>query len=767
MRRLFIIILSVVFAVLLNNSLAQKPKVCIISDGSDKNIIDPELGRHIGDPDDISAIASYLLMSNMFDTRAIVVSSTQNYKGKVVPNQKLWADKLFGEAYKKDLPELNKNIGGYQNEINFVESCIKENGERYIPTQKYINLDRYKSVKALFDEADKCKDTLNVLCWGVLTEQAILVNHCLSTNRTDVLNKIRFIAHWTNSSSKVGTLSRPDSVHNCFNDVEACTYMKNVALKGQIKYYECSAIGQYGIVEGGPKGKAYYNQFTTSALGTVFAEGKYITWKNTVDDSDCATYWVLLGNYGVSLKNIASNGTNPIATEQQNEAVFYKNASLMRNELLRRATAVTKVDNQALLIPNLLPEHGLTDAHSIIVDGRLYVVFGHDKSWNTDNGWVMDRWEIWSTNNLRDWKKENEILPKDTYIGDIPNCFAGDIISKNGKYYWYFSNLNINIGVMVADSPKGPFKDALGKPLLSEGVVPVRVYDPEVYEENGVYTIIFGAGHYYAATLDEDMISLASKPQPILVLDQKGKDMWTADKSCIFKRNGKYYLIWEEKYAMADNLRGPYKYMGESLKGGHCNVFEWDNQYYALLENKDIGLFYRGISLKPLNFNVDGTIIIPESDKSFPAEGRQWDFKLSTMAWHDVSGTTLEWDNVGKIKGKINGKAIIESAPWLCTDLKKYHTLFLTLKNNSKANKARISVASLIPNGVFWSKPAINWESEANFEFEISANDKEFKTYRIDLSKSPQIKSMLKRLRIEPAVNATKGGWEIMNISIE
>ncbi len=91
----------------------------------------------------------------------------------------------------------------------------------------------------------------------------------------------------------------------------------------------------------------------------------------------------------------------------------------------------------------------------------------------------------------------------------------------------------------------------------------------------------------------------------------------------------------------------------------------------------------------------------------------------------------------------------------------------MTLKNNSKANKARISVASLIPNGVFWSKPAIDWESEANFEFEISANDKEFKTYRIDLSKSPQIKSMLKRLRIEPAVNATKGGWEIKIISIE
>ncbi|PKQ61391.1 hypothetical protein BZG02_15640 [Labilibaculum filiforme] len=422
--------------------------------------------------------------------------------------------------------------------------------------------------------------------------------------------------------------------------------------------------------------------------------------------------------------------------------------------------------NQPIMIPNVFPEKGLTDAHTIIDNGRLYAFCGHDKTWDTENAWIMDRWEIWSTDNLVDWKKENEIHPKDTYIGDIPNCFAGDIISRNGKYYWYFSNRNISTGVMVSDSPTGPFKDALGKPLLPEGIVPVHAYDPEIFEENGTYTIIFGAGHYHAATLSEDMISLADEPKPILVLDKEGKDMWTADKSCIFKRDGKYYLIWEEKYAISDHLRGPYTYMGESLKGGHCNVFEWEGQHYALLENKDISLFYRGVSLKPLHFNKDGSIIIPEDDAGFPANGRAWNFEHSEMGWRAISGTDVNWDQSGKIYGKLSGNAVIESSVWLLTNLKEHQTLVIRMKNESSATQAKISIASTELKGAFWKNPEINWDDQDHILVDVKANSAEIQEFEIDLSTLPKLKSILKRLRIEPAVGASEGSWEIESIQV-
>lgn len=322
-------------------TVAQKPKVWIISDGARETLQFNNEKGHLGDPDDISALAGYLLMANMFDTRGIVIGSTHHKELKYTPEEKPWFDNFLGKAYALDLSRLNKAIGGYPDSIPFIESSIKITSEVYQTNKEYKSLKNYTSIQHLFEEAQQSKDTLNVLCWGTLTEPAILVNYCLATQQTDVLKKIRFISHWTNSSFHVGTMEAPEHVHNCFNDANACAYMKEMALQGHVTFFECGAIGQHGIVEGSQKGEEYYNQFKKSAIGKIYAEGKYMSWKKTVDDSDCATYWVLLGNWGVSLDDIASNGTNPPDAEKKNEESFYKNSKNIRNELLRRVKLLT------------------------------------------------------------------------------------------------------------------------------------------------------------------------------------------------------------------------------------------------------------------------------------------------------------------------------------------------------------------------------------------------------------------------------------------
>ncbi|MRT91971.1 family 43 glycosylhydrolase [Ancylomarina sp. 16SWW S1-10-2] len=419
-------------------------------------------------------------------------------------------------------------------------------------------------------------------------------------------------------------------------------------------------------------------------------------------------------------------------------------------------------------IPNVFPQEGLTDAHTIIANGRLYLFGGHDQSWDTDDTWRMDRWEIRSTDNLIDWKKEGVILPTETYIGDLPNCWAGDITERNGKYYWYFSNRNISTGVMVANSPIGPFTDALGKPLLPNGIIGKgHPYDPEIFEENGVYTMFFGAGHYYSVILGDDMISLAEKPQPVIVTTKDGKDKWTADKSTVFKRNDIYYLAWGANYAMSKQLRGPYIYEGDFLAGGHNNVFQWNGQWYVVTENKDISLFYRGVSLKPLFFNEDGTIDVPDDDADYPNIGRDWTFKHSKMGWNSLSGGTLDW-KVGSVSGNIEGHTVIESSNWLITDLTKCKHLVLQLKNNSRSTQARISLALFNPKkGKYWSNPEIDWSQETQYDLDISSNDTDFKEYQIDLSQNMNLKSSLKRIRIEPALGVNTGSWEIKYIGFK
>ncbi len=318
---------------------AKKPLVWIYTDMSDGTLKGPTHMGTVNDPDDISAMAGYLLMCNEFKTLGIVVSSTHRKEHVSTPHQGEWANNFFGKAYEDDLPGLNKSIGGYPEKITFTQSCIKESAERFSLEKNYTDLSDYSTVKALIDAAKKQNDTINVLCWGSLTEPAILVKHCIETGKTDILKKLRFIAHWTNSSWHQGSMENPENVANCREDAIACRYLKEQAFAGKIVYHELGAIGQHGIVSGWQVGSEYYNQYKSSALGKIYAEGKFV--HNGVDDSDGATYWTLLGKWGVSLKDVPSNGINPPEIEKANEVKFFEQSKTIHDELLRRAKLAT------------------------------------------------------------------------------------------------------------------------------------------------------------------------------------------------------------------------------------------------------------------------------------------------------------------------------------------------------------------------------------------------------------------------------------------
>lgn len=255
----------------------------------------------------------------------------------------------------------------------------------------------------------------------------------------------------------------------------------------------------------------------------------------------------------------------------------------------------------------IVPNQGLNDPHIHIFNDTAYVYASHDKS--ADNSqFIMENWWVWSSPDLVNWTKRSILKPEDTYIGPgFTGCWATDVGRRNGKYYWYFSERNQQTGVVVGNSPVGPWKDPLGKPLLSEELTPTHEYDMAIFEEAGAYYIIFGVWDYYIAKLNEDMISLAEKPKKITInnphgpYNQDGKNLEkpTDDKPSAHQYNGKYYLSWGCFYAMSDNLYGPYNYTGTVineasfapgydaptwpngfLQGRHGNFFEWHNQWY-------------------------------------------------------------------------------------------------------------------------------------------------------------------------------------------
>jgi len=255
----------------------------------------------------------------------------------------------------------------------------------------------------------------------------------------------------------------------------------------------------------------------------------------------------------------------------------------------------------------IVPNKGLNDPHIHIFNDTAYVYASHDKSIANDK-FIMEDWWVWSSPDLINWTKRSVLNPKETYIGrEYSRCWATDAAYSNGKYYWYFSEGNEQTGVVVGNSPTGPWEDVLGKPLLKSDLTPTHEYDMAIFEENGEHYIFFGVWDYYVAKLNGDMISLAEAPKKVIVnnprgpynRDGKNKDMPTDDKPFVHKFNGIYYLSWGCFYAMSDNLYGPYDYVDTIIKedsfdegydsptwpngflqGRHGSFFEWHNQSY-------------------------------------------------------------------------------------------------------------------------------------------------------------------------------------------
>ena len=255
----------------------------------------------------------------------------------------------------------------------------------------------------------------------------------------------------------------------------------------------------------------------------------------------------------------------------------------------------------------IVPNKGLNDPHIHIFNDTAYVYASHDKSINNDK-FIMEDWWIWSSPDLINWTKRSVLNPKNTYIAkDFTRCWATDVGYKNGKYYWYFSEGNEQTGVVVGDTPVGPWKDVLAKPLLDSTLTPTHEYDMAIFEDNGTHYIIFGVWDYYIAKLSDDMISLAETPKKITINNPRGPynpdgsntNMPTDDKPFVHKYNGKYYLSWGCFYAMSNDVYGPYDYKDTVIKeesfaqgyeaptwpngflqGRHGSFFEWHNQWY-------------------------------------------------------------------------------------------------------------------------------------------------------------------------------------------
>ena len=272
---------------------------------------------------------------------------------------------------------------------------------------------------------------------------------------------------------------------------------------------------------------------------------------------------------------------------------------------------------------HILPNSGICDPHMRVYNGRVYMFATHDRSPGNDN-YRMDDWKVYSTDDLVNWTLEYTLRPEDTFLGRCEECYATDSAYRNGKYYLYFSHQQIQTGVAVADRPEGPYVDALGKPLIPQGLVDTPSYDPAVFiddDEAQTPYIMWGFTcfnkKYHIARLSEDMISLAEEPRPI----EHGP--WWSDAPWLWKHNGLYYLITHRSwYSTAESIYGPYTYRGRFCHDcnnvDHPCVFDFHNQTYfaygvpANYGKGETDPYFRATKILYAHYKDNGEIVIDE-----------------------------------------------------------------------------------------------------------------------------------------------------------
>ena len=279
-----------------------------------------------------------------------------------------------------------------------------------------------------------------------------------------------------------------------------------------------------------------------------------------------------------------------------------------------------------------------TDPAPMVHDGRLYVYTGHDED-KADFFW-MQEWRVYSTDDMVNWTDHGSPLAIESFEWADDRAWAAQCVERQGKVYWYVclhSKLTgaMAIGVAVGDSPVGPFRDAIGKPLCDGSW---DYIDPTVYiDDDGRAFLYWGNPNIYYAELNEDMISIKGEvkkleqtvnsfgaPNPDKrVKGEKYKDIYT-EGPWFYKRKDNYYLLYAAggvpehiAYSMSKSPVGPWKYMGEIMPlqdtgsfTNHCGVIDYKGNSYFFYHTGKLpggGGFGRSVAVEQFEYNADGT----------------------------------------------------------------------------------------------------------------------------------------------------------------
>jgi hypothetical protein len=221
------------------------------------------------------------------------------------------------------------------------------------------------------------------------------------------------------------------------------------------------------------------------------------------------------------------------------------------------------------------------------------------------------------------------------------------------------------IGVLVSDSPLGPFTDPLGKPLINSGSGDI---DPTVFIDGDEQAYLYWGNPYLKyVKLNENMISYSGRIEEInLTVESFGRRSNSERATSyeegpwFYKRNNLYYMVFAGgpisehiAYSTSSSPTGPWKYRGVIMptQGGsftnHAGVIDFKGKSYFFYHNAALpggGGFKRSVCVEQFNYNTDGTFPTINMSKNGPAPAENLNpydtVQVETICWE--SGVETE-----------------------------------------------------------------------------------------------------------------------------
>lgn len=314
---------------------------------------------------------------------------------------------------------------------------------------------------------------------------------------------------------------------------------------------------------------------------------------------------------------------NAALTSTQVSTIYNNAKTLAKTTTSSISTNISRVWEST---GNPVVKHKYTaDPAAFVYRDTLFIFTGQDAA-GGQTGYNMLTWCCFATTDMKHfWEYNTPMKASDFAWGTQNAAWAGQVVERNGKFYWYTSSNTTGIGVGVADSPEGPYKDALGRALLTNANSPGlthswRTIDPSVFiDDDGQAWLFWGNGATWVCKLNADMISFDTTFGTKMVSITGSMDFPFTEAPWVHKKDGLYYLSFAAgfperiSYAVATTPAGPYIYKGilNEIAGNsntnHQAIVQFKNNWYFIYHNGGIqtdgGSFSRSVCIDKLEFD--------------------------------------------------------------------------------------------------------------------------------------------------------------------